>query len=136
MPNRYLKYQSSSRYPKYLNSSKYLKYQSFLIEKLPNWIPKPNLKDVFNRALRSSDPKFSSIFLEQRLKTKIVLELPPVVKNLMFQSTDTSEPCKSSKSMVPGEGEEEPIEVIDLENEIMSDLAELSEDFNIDENVD
>ena len=44
-----------------------------------------NLKNVFNRALRSSDPKISSIFLEQRLKTKIVLELPPVVKNfLMF----------------------------------------------------
>ena len=38
--------------------------------------------------------------------------------------------------MVPGEGEEEPIEVINLENEIMSDLAEVSEDFNIDENVD
>lgn len=88
-----------------------------------------NMRDIFIRAMRNSDPLISSYSLEERRSKKVVLELPDEVKNfLVFKEL--------ASSGTTSESDAEETEVINLENEIMDDLDEVRYVWTDDENLD
>lgn len=88
-----------------------------------------NMKDVFIRVMKISDPLVSSCSLEKRREHEVFLELPIEVKNLLlFREVANT----TSRPIVEDEDDEE---IIDLENEIMEDLAEIDDDWTEDVNL-
>lgn len=81
-----------------------------------------NLHDVFIRAMNSSDPLISSINLGNRMRKKVSLEYPDVVKSLLvFEDLDSSENLNTEGNAL---------------GELMDDVEQLDDDFALDENVE